>query len=117
MGRHHPDADSHANADSDTKRDSDAEPRRQPGSFAIAERLTWRVTRTDVCVRAAVPWRIAITGRKRITWRSFAIAFANSKVIALAIARRDAFSHGVAGEKRLSVTCESRRRVDTEIPE
>ena len=116
VGRHPPDADSYSNADTCTNRDAKPKPRRQPGRFAIGEQLTGRIAGTDVCIPAAV------AERKRVTWSPLAQSGAipnrsTRQPFAFTIAECDAFCDGVAGEKRLSVTGQDSRRVDTDFPE
>ncbi len=99
MGRHHPHADANADADPNAHGHPDSEPRRHPGGFSVPERFARRFACTDIRIRAPIA--------ERLSQRSTGHPFSSSKVIA------DRFP----GEERLSVTRESLRSVDTEIPE
>lgn len=99
MGRHYPDADSHADADAYSDRNTEPQPQRQPGCFSIPERLTWRVARTDVCVPAPIAWRLAIAHTERLPRCALAEchpfaerAGSDPEAVAIAIAERDPIS-------------------------
>ena len=116
MGRHHPDSDANPNAYSDT--DAYAESRRQPASFAVANRLPGCITGADVCVPAAFAERKSVSRRAiadchAFTNRESGESISHIKTLSIAIPERDTF----ADKKGLASTREKLRRVDTEFPD